>query len=155
MKSKGSVIILAAFAMVIIMILGTGLIAISGQEFLMANNYADRIKAYYLAEAGMQKALAMIANDANFLERLNINGTVADGEDPFAGITAPRDHGSFSNVILKAKEQVGETITAILAVTGRCNDAVCCLEVKVEVRREIVNGEEIVPASVHLIYWRG
>lgn len=147
--------ILAAFAMVIMMILGTSLVAMSSQEFLIANNYADWIKAYYLAEAGMEKALAMIANDVNFLERINVNGTVAEGENPFSGVVAHGDHGSFSNVILKAKEQAEQTITATLAVTGRCNDALRCLEVKVEVRWEVVPDEEKAPASIDVIYWHG
>ena len=70
MNEKGSTVVLVTFAMMIVFLLGTALVNTSRVEFLTSQNYADEVKAYYIAEAGMEKALAMLRMDQSLLKEI-------------------------------------------------------------------------------------
>ncbi|MEL7567493.1 MAG: hypothetical protein AAGU27_21815 [Dehalobacterium sp.] len=60
---KGSALVLVVFTMLIVFFLGFALLEVSNIDFAMANNQVDGMKAFYIAEAGMNKAVAALRYD--------------------------------------------------------------------------------------------
>jgi hypothetical protein len=122
MNSKGSALILVVFAMLIAFFLGTALLEVSTIEFAMANNQVDGIKAYYIAEAGMNKAIASFMHDAELLQSLpdilkNVGDTMTlEIGEAFAG-------GNFSDVDVKLIERTDKYIIIELVASGTFNNA--------------------------------
>jgi hypothetical protein len=59
--------------MLIIFILGAGLLEVSQMDFFMSHNQADGVKAYYIAEAGMNKGMPLYAMTRMFSSKCQIN----------------------------------------------------------------------------------
>ncbi|MGI6065460.1 MAG: hypothetical protein ACOYI2_03095 [Bacillota bacterium] len=145
MREKGSVALFAVFGLLVLMLLGVALLEISNIELQMSLSMLDRVKAYYLAEAGMEKALAKIKFDPAFLHNLTVGSIVIQGEDPFNGEIDLACDCSFTHVVLTAKEQNDETIISTFSVTGRCNSAVCNLKARVKTHPD---------GLIDILYWK-
>ena len=145
MREKGSITLFAVFGLFVLMLLGMALLEITNIEFQMSQSMLDRVRAYYMAEAGMEKALAKIKHNPLFLQDLTLNGVVIQGEDPFNGEVDSPCHCSFSRVVLTAKDQDAETITGAFSVIGRCNSAVSNLKAKVKFSPD---------GLIDIIYWK-
>ncbi|MGI6629221.1 MAG: hypothetical protein ACOX4H_01505 [Bacillota bacterium] len=122
MNNKGSVLILVVFGMLIAFFLGTVLLEVSTIEFAMANNQVDGIKAYYIAEAGVNKAIASFMHNAELLQSLpdilkNVGDTMTlEIGEAFGG-------GSFSDVDVKLIERTEKFIIIELVASGTFNNA--------------------------------
>ncbi|ATW23997.1 hypothetical protein [Candidatus Formimonas warabiya] len=127
MNDKGSTLVVVVFTMLIVLFLGTGLLEISTMDFMMSNNQVDAIKAYYIAEAGMNKAIAALRHDQVTqstilgLKESNLPYTLPLGED----FGATENHeGNFSIMVTKLGLDPGNKWRKlILSSTGKYDKA--------------------------------
>jgi len=63
---RGSVLLTVIFVMTILMLVGGYLLNFSSTELMIGDYYRDATEAYYLAEAGLQKALSLLKEDLNY-----------------------------------------------------------------------------------------
>ena len=63
MGSRGVTLVVVIFVTTIVLLLGTALINMSTNEYLMGSYARDYTAAYYLAEGGIQKALAILKDN--------------------------------------------------------------------------------------------
>lgn len=63
---KGSILPMVIFITTLLLFIGISLLNISNQELSMGKYFRDTTEAYYLAEAGLQKALSLLKKDLNF-----------------------------------------------------------------------------------------
>ena len=63
MGSRGVTLVVVIFVTTIVLLLGTALINMSTNEYLMGSYARDYTAAYYLAESGIQKALAILKDN--------------------------------------------------------------------------------------------
>jgi hypothetical protein len=121
MNNKGSALVLVVFAMLISFFLGIALLEVSTVEFAMANNHVDGVKADYIAEAGMNKAIASFMYNTELLQELpvlleNIGDTFTlEIGESFAG-------GSFSDAEIKLIDKAKEYIIIELTTFGTYRD---------------------------------
>jgi len=103
MNDRGSAVVLAAFTMIILFFLGTALIDVSRVEFTMADNHAAEVKCYYIAEAGIEKALAQLRMDQTFLKDIM---DLDPGESLTLATAESFGGGNFSDtgITLKSKD---------------------------------------------------
>jgi predicted acyltransferase (DUF342 family) len=122
MNNKGSALVLVVFAMLISFFLGIALLEVSTVEFAMANNHVDGVKADYIAEAGMNKAIASFMYNTELLQELpvlleNIGDTFTlEIGESFAG-------GSFSDAEIKLIDKAKEYIIIELTTFGTYHHA--------------------------------
>ena len=63
---RGFSLVIVLFVSTIILLLGTAILNMSTSEFLMGRYFRDHTTAYYLAEGGLQKALAILKQNPNY-----------------------------------------------------------------------------------------
>ena len=120
MNEKGSTVVLVTFAMMIVFLLGTALVNTSRVEFLTSQNYADEVKAYYIAEAGMEKALAMLRMDQSLLKEI-VSMNV--GSSKILPVGEDFGEGSFREVPVKVTEKSDSFCTIELESVGNLKRA--------------------------------
>lgn len=120
-KEQGSVAILGLIAMMLLVVMGSGLLILSNADLEIAANHRDGISAQYLAEAGIQWAIIQLKIDANYIIQTGVNNiTTTEDLDTktFYGVyqvtTGPDSKASNQNIRLirsigtvnKAKRQI-------------------------------------------------
>lgn len=65
-EEKGTILFLVLFVTSVLMILGTAFLKNSLSERAIARNYEYKIRAHYIAEAGVDAALALIGEEPGF-----------------------------------------------------------------------------------------
>jgi Tfp pilus assembly protein PilX len=65
MNEKGSALVMVMMFTLILTILGTSVLAVTMNEYRMEKAYRDSVASYYLAEAGLEKAIYDIAEMEN------------------------------------------------------------------------------------------
>lgn len=130
MNDRGSAVVLAAFTMVILFFLGTALVELSKLEFHVSNNQVDEVKAYYIAEAGIEKALAKMRLDQEFLKQIIELG---EGCSLTIPVAESFGGGNFSNVDLKMKKKAADCVIINLENVGTFNRAKKRILVKAKV----------------------
>lgn len=80
-KHRGSILIMVLLVSVILAALGSALLPFVTLETGIAFNYYHNMRAYYLAEAGVEATLALLKNlNYQVPEDLTINGLIGGGE---------------------------------------------------------------------------
>ncbi|HHW02643.1 MAG TPA: hypothetical protein GXX35_07515 [Thermoanaerobacterales bacterium] len=64
-NNKGSVLVMVMMFTLILTVLGTSVLAVTMNEYRMEKAYRDSVAAYFLAEAGLEKAVYEIAEMEN------------------------------------------------------------------------------------------
>ena len=107
MNNKGSALVLVVFAMLISFFLGIALLEVSTVEFAMANNHVDGVKADYIAEAGMNKAIASFMYNTELLQELPVLlENIGDTFTLEIGESLPGQFDAEIKLIDKAKEYI-------------------------------------------------
>ncbi len=65
-EEKGSILFLVILFAAALLLLGAAFLRSSLQEKLIARNYTQKIKAHYIAEAGMEAALTLLQNQPDY-----------------------------------------------------------------------------------------
>lgn len=60
-NNKGTALVMVMMVILILLVLGTAVLSITINEYRMAKAFRDDVAAYYLAEAGLEKAIYHIA----------------------------------------------------------------------------------------------
>lgn len=136
-NEKGSAFVLVTFTMMIIFILGMTLLHLSFGEFTIAHNQVDQVKAYYIAEAGIEKALANIEIDDIMGRPVGYSVDLPVGEDSFGD-------GKFYPVSLTVLDKEPNHVAIKLKCTGFCNEAKKDIVVKAKIP---LDNMEITPYS--------
>lgn len=66
-EEKGSILVFILILMLALLLMGTALAHIMSAEWMMAENHTRAQQAFYLADAGIEKARAMIDDDVSIL----------------------------------------------------------------------------------------
>lgn len=75
-EEKGSILFLVVLYTAALLLLGTAFLRSSLQEKLIARNYTQKIRAHYIAEAGMEAALTLLKNQPDYFLHNTISGPV-------------------------------------------------------------------------------
>lgn len=136
-NEKGSALILVTFTMIIIFLLGTALLDLSFGEFTIAHNQVDQLKAYYIAEAGIEKALVNVEIDDIKEQSVGYSVNLTVGENSFG-------EGKFDDVRLTLMDKGPQDVIVRLKSTGYCNGA----------KKDVLVKAKISLGSVEIEYWR-
>ncbi len=85
---RGSVLVAVLWCLALLSILVIGVLHTSRMDLLVVKNYGDRVQAHYLAVAGIEKAKALLFQDARQRSRsgVNFSGQLSDAPDQFRDI---------------------------------------------------------------------
>jgi polysaccharide pyruvyl transferase WcaK-like protein len=72
-NEQGSVAVLGLIAIMLLVVMGSGLLILSNIDLEIAANHRDGISAQYLAEAGIQWAIVQLKIDTNFIIQTGAN----------------------------------------------------------------------------------
>jgi len=72
-KERGSVAILGLIAMMLLLVMGSGMLILSNIDLEIAANHRDGISAQYLAEAGVQWAIVQLKTNTDFIIQTGVN----------------------------------------------------------------------------------
>lgn len=156
LNDQGSALVLVVFVMLIICFLGFTLMNISTMDYSMSNNQVDVTKAYYIAEAGMNKALFRLRTNQSIMDdaiKLNVGKSkllinsekFADGE--FFGSI------SESTINLTVKEINADNRIFIINCIGKYKKAQKKIQthLKISLNPEKIDDDETYLLEV--IYW--
>lgn len=125
---KGYSLVIVLFVSTIILLLGTGILNMSTNEYLMSCYARDYTVAYYLAEGGVQKALSVLKENPDY--RPN-TGWQALGEGHYKIKVSPKSG----------------TDSVIITSSGKVNKAEVFMSVTADLYIEI--DEEVYPEPPH------
>ena len=125
---NGYSLVIVIFVSTIVLLLGTAILNMSTSEYLMGCYVRDYTKAYYLAEAGVQKALSVLKENPDY--RPNTNWQVLE-------------EGHYKIKISPKQETDSLTITS----SGKVNKAEVSIIVTADLYIEI--DEEAYPDPPH------
>src|SRR5271156_6136032 len=96
MRRQGSILIGVLWCMVLLSVIVIGVLHTARMDLLVVKNYGDRIQAHYIALAGIEKARALLYNDAKDRSRSKKNhtGNLYDNDQDFHNVAFSR--GTFS-----------------------------------------------------------
>ena len=77
LHEQGMALVLVLVLTGLILLAGSALLTYAFTENLIARYQADDIKQYYLAEAGLERALTLLARESSY--RTNFTGTMDEG----------------------------------------------------------------------------
>jgi len=123
LNDKGSALVLVVFTMLIVFFLGFALLEVSTIDFAMSNNQVDGVKAYYIAEAGMNKVIASLLYNQDLQQQMsdtlqNVGDTmVLSVAESFGG-------GSFTDGQVKLKSKTTENKVIEIEISGSYSNAV-------------------------------
>jgi competence ComEA-like helix-hairpin-helix protein len=106
---EGSVLIAVLWCLALLSIVVIGVLHTARMDLLVVKNYGDRIQAHYLAVAGIEKAKALLYQDARQRSRssLNHSGELVDSAEQFRDVHLGR--GRFS-VLHRARTDQGSGV---------------------------------------------
>ncbi len=115
--NKGISLVIVLFISSIILLVGTSMLNIFTNEYIMVYNARDYTAAYYLAEGGVQKGLSILKEQPGFR-----------GETPWQSM----GEGQYKIRV----SQDGPTDNVIITSTGRVKEAEVLLRVRAHVHVE-------------------
>src|SRR5437762_856200 len=94
-RRRGSVLVAVLWCLALLSIIVVGVLHTSRMDLLVVKHYGDRIQAHYLAVAGIEKAKALLYQDALQRSRSarNHSGGLADSAEQFRDV--PFGRGQF------------------------------------------------------------
>jgi len=161
-NKKGSAMVMVMIYTLILMILGTSVLAAAMTEYRMEKSYRESVTAYYLAEAGLEKAICSIRE----METISIDGLSSktwNMNDNDRDLLKSGVHGDYTVLVKSAQvddtiyedEQqtvVEETIYSITLKSGASVEGMAReIEVQIKVEDFVDSG---IKNKVEIIYWR-
>ena len=91
-RSEGSVLVAVLWCLVLLSLVVISVLHTARMDLLVVKNYGDRIQAHYLAVAGIEKAKALLYQDAQQRSRSarNFSGALADSPEQFRDVRLGR-----------------------------------------------------------------
>ncbi len=93
-RSRGSILIGVLWCLVLVSLVVIGFLHTARMDLLVQKNYGDRIQAHYLALAGVERAKALLCQEARerSRSRRNHSGQLYDAPDQFRETALGRGH---------------------------------------------------------------
>ncbi|RKL64240.1 hypothetical protein DXT63_02480 [Thermoanaerobacteraceae bacterium SP2] len=160
-NNKGSALVMVMMYALILTILGTSVLAITMNEYRMEKAYRDSVAAYYLAEAGLEKAIYNIAEMENISTDLSFQIWEMDAGDQ--DLLKPGSHGNYTvsveNVQLDDIIYVDEQQTVVykriykISLKSRASMEGMTREIEAGIKVEDYEAGGI-ENKVEILYWR-
>ncbi len=117
----GSVLVALLWCLVLLAVIVIGVLHTARLDLMVVKNYGDRIQAHYLAVAGVEKAKALLYQDARERSRSGQNhtGNLYDAPDMFRQV--PLGRGEFSVVHRAGADDGGRLLFGVSDEEGRLN----------------------------------
>src|SRR5277367_6461087 len=121
MRRQGSILIGVLWCMVLLSVLVIGVLHTARMDLLVVKNYGDRVQAHYLALAGVERAKALIYQDALARKNSGKNHSGALYDDPkdFRDVILGR--GRFQVIRRAPQEEGGGIVYGIADEESRLN----------------------------------
>jgi len=121
MRRRGSILVGVLWCMVLLSVLVIGVLHTARMDLLVVKNYGDRVQAHYLALAGVERAKALIYQDALTRQGTakNHTGSLYNDEKDFKDVTLAR--GTMSVFHRASAEEGGKIIYGINDEESRLN----------------------------------
>ncbi|MFY9313251.1 MAG: pilus assembly PilX N-terminal domain-containing protein [Tepidanaerobacteraceae bacterium] len=132
--NRGVSLVIVMFVSTIVMLLGTALLNMSTSEYLMGSYGRDYTAAYYLAEGGIQKALALLKENPDYR-----------GDSGWQSMGA----GQYR---IKISREYSNNLVRIES-TGKVNKAEVLINLRADVQVEIDEEAEYDPPLVNIHIW--
>lgn len=113
-EEKGSILFLVILSTAVLLLLGTAFLRSSLQEKLIARNYTQKIKAHYIAEAGMEAALTLLRNQPDYFLKHGFGNPVYMD----SGTGSGQDEEYFELEWLELDSSAGQEELYTLTATG-------------------------------------
>lgn len=84
-SERAYVAILVSFLAAVLSLLGASLLGITSGENKIALQQADQLQTYYIADAGVEYALARVVADPAWIDKLGLNVEISLPDQNFAG----------------------------------------------------------------------
>lgn len=162
-KDKGSALVMVMMFTLVLTILGTAMLGITINEYRMEKTHMDSVKAYYLAEAGMEKAIYDIA-EMTSIDPGTLTSTTWEMESGDGDLLDTGETGDFTatvrSVILTETIYADEAGTIVhkyiyevsLESEGTVEGMVKEIEAKVRVEDYVI--DEGMDNKAEVVYWR-
>src|SRR5262249_45379977 len=120
-KSQGSILVGVLWCLALLSVIVIGVLHTARMDLKVVKNYGDRIQAHYLALAGVEKAKALLLQDAMERRRTGKNhtGALYDAPEEFRDISLGR--GEFRVFRHGSQDEGGGTIYGISDQESRLN----------------------------------
>ncbi|MDD4938538.1 MAG: type II secretion system protein GspK [Candidatus Omnitrophica bacterium] len=146
MKDKGSVLMISMWIVVILAMMAVGLGWRASINLKMSGMQRDRMKAYFLAKAGLQRAILELESDKNDFDSLNetwSSGKDHMGKSVFENIgIGEGPGGSFSVGIIDEDSRINVNTAPALLITALLKECG-------------ISSEEANGLSEYICLWRG
>jgi len=118
---EGSVLVAVLWCLALLSLVVIGVLHTARMDLLVVKNYGDRIQAHYLAVAGIEKAKALLYQDAGqrSLSHLSHSGQLADSPDQFRDVRFGR--GEFRVFHRGRADQGGRILFGVSDEESRLN----------------------------------
>jgi hypothetical protein len=73
LKNKGSILPITVLLMTAVLIIGTGLLMLARGSYMTAGVEQDQKRAFYVAEAGIERAIYDLNSDSNWIDGTPVN----------------------------------------------------------------------------------
>jgi DNA uptake protein ComE-like DNA-binding protein len=146
--SGASVLIGVLWCLALLSIIVFGVLHTARMDLMVMKNYGDRVQAHYLALAGIEKAKALLYQDARQRSRSRVNhdGTLYNAPEQFRGVSLGR--GQFSVFRRGRMDEGGGIIYGISDEESRLN-------VNTASAQELAKIQDMTPDVVAaIIDWR-
>lgn len=162
-NNKGLALVTVMVYTLVLTVIGTAILAIAMNEYRMEKAYKSLVKAYYLAEAGMEKAIYMIAKmDVVIPESVKDMRWEMEDEDMDLvepGVSADYEvtvrEAELYDVIFTGQEEDSEVYKRILGIKLRSLAVYKGAPAGVEAGILVEDYEETgVESAVQVEYWR-
>jgi hypothetical protein len=98
---RGSVLVMVMLYTLVLIILGTSILGVAASEYIMEMAHRKRVKSYYIAEAGIEKAIYHITQ-MNIINPETIRGARWDMGAEDIGLVEPGARGDFTVTVKEA-----------------------------------------------------
>jgi len=149
MREQGSILIGLLWCLVILSLVVVGVLHTARMDLIVVKNYGDRIQAHYLALAGIEKARALLYQDAQDRSRTQKNhtGNYYDAPEQFRNVAFGR--GTFSVIHRGRADEGGGVIYGVSDEESRLNINAASTD-------ELGHIQDMTPdVATAIVNWRG
>jgi DNA uptake protein ComE-like DNA-binding protein len=148
-RQSGSILVGLLWCLALLSVVVIGVLHTARMDLMVVKNYGDRIQAHYLALAGIEKARALLYQDAQdrSRSRKNHTGNYYDDAQEFRDI--PFSRGTFSVIRRGRPDEGGGIIYGVSDEESRLN-------VNTATAEELANLQNMTPdVATAIVNWRG
>ncbi len=120
-RSRGSILVGLLWCLALLSVIVIGVLHTASLDLMIVKNHGDLIQAHYLALAGVEKAKALLFQDATTRRRshLNHSGDLTDSPQQFRDV--PLGRGRFRVFRRGSPEEGGKTVFGVTDEESRLN----------------------------------